>query len=743
MSRFLIGSSIAAPICRPGDRTMMKLPVLLVALAASFAAVTPALGQANLSFSYTLADGNLHALANGTTITFPSVDVNATTSAAVFITNSGSSAGTVSALSVTGTGFRISNPNLLPASVAPGDSLGFSIVFAPAQPGSFTGTFQIVLPSAVISGTLAGSTPPPNFSPEYIDPTTGNTLPLSNTTPLQFLNTQVGATSTITVLIANTGTGTGSVTAVALNGGTGSAFQLINLAPLPVNVGPSQALTFGIRFTPLAQQLYTDVLTLTAAEQTTTVNLQGQAIQPIYSYQFSGSAGKTTVLAGGTVAIPDTGVGQLATLTVTVSNTGLGAGQVSLINVTGAGFSLSNLPAALPVTIQPGGNTQFTLTFAPAQPGAVTGRLTFGTDTITLTATAVGSQLNYTYTSGSTAVPVTANGAVIFAPLAVGSTESLTFSIENGGTTATTLSSISLAAPSTIFALSSLPGLPATLNPGATISFSISFTPNNTANLTATLLVNSVSFTVSGNGTPPPSLPAYSFVGPSGTEQPDQQPGVGLTLASPYPYPLQGILTLAFTSNVFAGDSSIQFANGALSVNFTIPANTTQALFSGNATAVPLQSGTTSGNIVITPSFSLQNGFNVTPTSPATLTLTIPGLAPQLLSGSISSATTTSFILTLSGFTTSRVLDKLSIQFTPVSGHTFSPGNMTIDVSTASASWFQGSAASAYGGSFLLQVQFVLSGGTTTADLVGFLQSLSITATNNVGASNQLVVPIQ
>jgi hypothetical protein len=693
--------------------------------------------------SYTLADGNLHALTAGDTITFPSVDVNATTSASVFITNSGSSAGIVSGLSVSGTGFRISNPNLLPASVGPGGSLGFSIVFAPAQPGSFTGTFQIVLPAVVISGTLAGSTPPPNFSLEYIDPATGNTLPLSNASPLQFLNTQVGATSTITVLIANTGTGTGSVSAVALNGGTGSVFQLTSLAPLPVNVGPSQALAFGIRFSPLAQQLYTDVLSVTAAGQTSTVNLQGQAIEPIYSYQFSSSAGTTTVTAGGTVAIPNTTVGQITNVTVVVSNTGLGPGQVSIISVTGEGLSLSNLPAALPVTIQPGGSTQFTLTFAPTQPGAVTGRLTFGSDTITLTATAAGSQLNYTYTSGSTAVPVTPNGAVIFAPLAVGSTGSLTFSIENGGTTATTLSSISLAAPSTIFALTSLPALPATLNPGATISFSISFAPNNTANLTATLLVNSDSFAISGNGTSPPSLPAYSFVGPSGTEQPDQQPGVGLTLASPYPYPLQGTLTLAFASNVFAGDSSIQFADGALSVTFTIPANTTQALFSGNATAVPLQSGTTSGTIVITPSFSLQNGFNVTPNSPTTLTLTIPSLAPQLLSGSVSIASTNGFTLTLSGFTTSRVLNHLSIQFTPLSGHTFNPSTLTIDVSTASAAWFQGSAASDFGGSFLLEVPFVLSNGNTTANLVSFLQSLSITATNNVGTSSQLIVPIQ
>ena len=68
---------------------------------------------------------------------------------------------------------------------------------------------------------------------------------------------------------------------------------------------------------------------------------------------------------------------------------------------------------------------------------------------------------------------------------------------------------------------------------------------------------------------------------------------------------------------------------------------------------------------------------------------------------------------------------------------------MTIDVSSASASWFQGSAASGFGGTFLLQVPFLLSNGNTVDNLVSFLQSLSVTATNNVGTSNQLVVPIQ
>jgi hypothetical protein len=717
-----------------------RLPVLFMALAAAFSAAMPAFGQSSLSFSYTLADGNAHPLTTGTTITFPSVDINATTSATVVIANSGSAAGTVTGIGVTGTGFRLNNPTLLPANVAPGGTLAFAIVFAPSQIGSSAGTFEIDVPAVSITGTLAGATPPPNFVLEYIDPSTGNTLPLPNKSTLQFPNTQVGTTATIAILVANTGSGTGSVTAAGLT--TGTVFQVVSLAPLPVSVGPSLQLAFGIRFTPLQQQQSSDVLTVTANGQTTTVNLQAQAVQPTYSYQFSSSGGTTTVLAGGTAAIPDTTVGQTTNVTVTVTNTGLGAGQVTIVGVTGQGLTVSNVPAT-PFTLNPGASQQFTLTFAPTQPGAVSGRLTFGSDTITIAATGVGPQLLYTYTSGSSAIAVLAGGTVVFTPVSVGSTESLAFSIQNTGTSAATLSSVGLSVPSTVFTVSGTPAPAATLNPGATVSFSIAFSPNNTGNLTATLLVNSSSFTLSGNGTAPPSLPAYSFAGPSGTEQPDQQPDIGLTLASPYPLPLQGTLTLTFNSSVFADDSTIQFANGGRTVNFTIPANATQALFSGNATGVPLQTGTTSGNIVITPSFALADGFNLTPASPNVSTLAIPGLAPQLLTATLSAVTTTSFTVILSGYTTTRVLSHLSVQLTPVQGHSFNPDQLTIDVSSASAAWFQGTSASGFGGSFLAEIPFALSNGSSTANLVQLLQSLSITATNEVGTSSAIVVPIQ
>ncbi|MBZ5621852.1 MAG: choice-of-anchor D domain-containing protein [Acidobacteriia bacterium] len=693
-----------------------------------------------LAVSYALADGIVHTLSDGADIGFPSVDINATTTATITIVNQGTGAGSITGISLAGAGFQLSGAPQLPATIAANLGVRFGIVFAPSKAGSYTGTFRIDLSGRSISGTLTASTASANFTLSYIDPDTGNILPLTNNSTLPFPNTVAGTTSSITLLAANTGAGTGSINSVTL-GSSASAFQLLSLPPLPLPVPPSQQLKFGVRFSPQQQQNSTDTLRVDFNGQTTTINLQAQGIQSQFTYGLANGTGTTVLAPGGTIALADTAVGQTSSVVVSVFNFGTGDGQISTIGVTGQGLSLTNLPA-VPFTLHPNGSQHFTLNFAPAQPGAISGQLTVGNDTFTITGTGIGSRLIYTYTSAASAVPVTDTGVVIFPPLAVGNTENLNFSVQNTGTSAATISSINLAAPSTIFALSQLPALPMNLDPGATVTFAVGFVPNNTGSLTATLRVNNSSFTLSGNGTQPAPLPGYQFQGPSGNQQPAQQPTLGLTLASPYPLALQGTLKLTFVSTVFTDDPAIQFASGGRTVNFTIPANSTQVLFSGNTTSMALQTGTTAGNIVITPAFAMQGGFDLTPSSPNVLTLTIQSSAPQLLNASVTSETLSSFTLVLNGYSTTRSMRQLDIQITPKQGQSFSVTHLTIDVSSASSAWFQGPTSQGFGGSFLVAIPFTLSNGSTTDDLVHRLQSLSITATNDVGASSAVSVSI-
>ncbi len=693
----------------------------------------------NFVVQYKFSDNNILTLTNGSTLTFPSVDVNGTSVASFAIFNQGTGSGPVSSVTVTGSAFKLNGLPSLPQPVGASQSLNFAIIFSPTQAGSYTGSLQMNINGALVSATLAASTSSPNLIVSYTDPTTNNVISLTNNSTIQFPTTLTTATSTINVQIANTGTGTGLVNSIALVSSP-SAFQLLNLpVVLPYSEAPAQQVSFSIKFSPQQQQVFANTLQINLNGQIISVNIQGQGSQAQYSYTWAAGSTTTSVSPGGSIAVADTPVGQTTSITITVTNAGMGNGLISTLGITGQALTLTNFP--VPFTVTAGGSQHFTLTFAPTQPGAITGQLTIGSDTFTILANGVGSHLIYTYTSGSSSVPVLANGVVLFAPLAVGSTESLNFSIQNTGTSAAPISSISIAAANSPFTLSQLPGLPMNLDPNATVSFTVNFAPNSTGTLAGILSVNTDSFALSGNGTPPPALPSYSFVGPSGTQQPAKQPTLGVTLASPYPLPLQGTLTLTFASSVFADDSSIQFASGGRAVSFTIPANSTQALFNGNATTIAFQTGTTAGNIVITPSFATQGGFSLTPTSPPTLTLPIQPAAPQLLTASVSAETTSSFSVVVSGFSTTRVMKQLTIQFTPKSGQNISTTQLTVDVSSVSSAWFQSTAAQGFGGSFLISIPFSLAGGSSTgADLVHMIQTVSITATNDVGTSNALTV---
>ena len=714
---------------------------LLTLTLATGAVAFPLTGTAtftNLTATYAFSDGNVRVLTDGAAIVFPAIDINTTATANIEITNQGTAAGTISAIAVGGNGFRLAGSPALPATVGAGQSLRFGIVFAPTQAGSYTGSFRMDLAGRSISGNLTASTAAATVSLAYIDPDTNNVIALRDGGTLPFPNTAAGGSSSLALVMSNSGAGTALINSIVVNAAT-PAFQLLNLPALPSTVPPGQQLRFGVRFSPPQQQAFSGALLVSVNGLATTINLQGQGSAPQFTYAYG--PGPTAAVPGSAIALGETTVGQSASITVSIANAGNADGQVSAIGVSGAGMALSDLPP-LPLTLHAGGSQSFTLTFAPTQPGAVSGRMTIGSDTFTVSGTGIGSRLTYSYTNAAAAVPVAEGGAVIFPPLEVGKSEKLQFAIQNTGTSAAAISSISLSVPSASFALEQLPALPLSLAAGATATFGVSFAPGAAGTLTASLLINSATFSLSGSGTQPPALPTYQFQAPTNSAQPTQQPAIGLTLAAPYAVAIDGTLKLTFISSVFTDDPSIQFATGGRTVNFTIPANSTQAMFNG-IPSISLQTGTTAGSIVITPSFTMRSGFDLTPASPDALTLPIPRTAPQLLSATLTSQTATSFTLVLNGYSTTREMRQLDVQFTPKQGESFSTTKITFDVTTPSASWYQSAASQGAGGSFLAAIPFVLASGSSTDDLVHRLQSLTVTATNNAGVSTAVTVPMQ
>src|SRR5207253_1757567 len=205
-----------------------------------------------------------------------------------------------------------------------------------------------------------------------------------------------------------------------------------------------------------------------------------------------------------------------------------------------------------------------------------------------------------------------------------------------------------------IFAVSTLPSLPTTIGAGDVLSFTVTFTPQSVGNTTGVLRIDSLVFPVSGVGNPPAALPDYRFTGATGAQEPGLQTITGLTLSSAYPLNLNGVLTLTFNSDVFGNDPAVQFATGGRTVNFTIPAGSTQAVFPNNSTQMRLQTGTVAGTITLTPSFVTDGGINLTPTIPPALNLTVAQSAPRLQSVQVSNKTASSLTLLVTGYATGR-----------------------------------------------------------------------------------------
>ena len=408
----------------------------------------------------------------------------------------------------------------------------------------------------------------------------------------------------------------------------------------------------------------------------------------------------------------------------------------------------------VPLTLTAGSTASLNVNFNPTQPGPVSGLLRIGADSFVLTGTGLGQALVYSYVAGGITTTVLNNGGVIFPPSSVGQSSSLVFQITNNGTAAGSVNSISVSPPAgspplppsatPIFSISKAPPLPATIGAGETLSFTVLFTPTAAGSAVGVLRIDSLSFPVSGVANPPAPMPDYRFTGATGAQQPLQQIATGLTLAAAYPLNLNGTLTLTFNSDVFSNDPAVQFAVGGRTVNFIIPAGSTQAVFPNSATQLGLQTGTVAGTITLTPSFITDGGINLTPAIPPSLNLTVAQSAPRLLSVQVSGKTASSLNLLITGYATGRSLTQIDIQFTPVAGENLATTKLSLPVGPSFTAWYQSTASQAFGSQFTLTLPLTLQGDlTNVTTLTAAIQSVSVTLTNNQGVSSSQSVSLQ
>ncbi len=297
-----------------------------------------------------------------TSLTFASQAIGTASSAqSVTLTNSGSTALTISSVSISGD--FVETDNCVNTSIGAGASCNINVTFAPTVAGSRTGQLAI---NANISGgqlsvALGG---------------TGATAGVVSLTPstIAFGQVEVGMTSTpLQVQVANSGGMAVPITSVAIT----APFTLASNSCGTTSLAANTSCQVQIAFAPKQPGPATGTLTFVDGAGTQTVALSG-----------NGAAAPTDSLSASSLTFPATVSGQLsATQTLTLTNSGDLPLTAISVSATGAFQTSNNCGSQL------GGHAACTISvaFAPTQVGSAAGTLTVSDALKTQTASLAGT----------------------------------------------------------------------------------------------------------------------------------------------------------------------------------------------------------------------------------------------------------------------------------------------------------------------------------------------------------------
>lgn len=384
-----------------------------------------------------------------------------------------------------------------------------------------------------------------------------------------------------------------------------------------------------------------------------------------------------TTLSFGSVA-----TGSTAVQSVSVTNTGTGAVDITQATISGSGFTVMSGNGA--ATLAVGQSATVQVQFAPTSAAAATGDLVVTSNASNPTLTIA---LNGTGTAAGMSVTPP---SVSFGNVADGTTATQSIILKNTGTANLTVSSAS--ATGTGFAVTGFSAQ--TLTPNSTMTFNATFTPTSTSavsgsiSVTTSLSGSPTSIPLTGTGTQPgmsvtPSSVSFGDVADGTTAtQPITLKNIGTAdlVVSSESVTGTGFTVNGFTAQTLAPNGSMSFnavfaptsaggASGSISVNTNLP---------GSPTAIPLTGTGTQPGISVTPS-TVSYG-NVADGTSATQMITVKNTGTANLVVSSATATGTGFSVT--GFTAQTLAPNSSLTFNAVFAPT-SPGAASGSISIA------------------------------------------------------------
>ena len=486
---------------------------------------------------------------SATSLSFGSVTVNTAKTQTLTLTSTGTSAVTVNSAAITGAGFTLVG-GMLPATLAPNQTLTLLVQFDPATAASLTGSLTIS------SNSTTGSTAQVALSG------TGTAAARPqlavSTTSLNFGSVTVNTAKTQTLTLTSTGTSAVTVNSATI---TGAGFTLVGGA-LPATLSPNQTLTLQVQFDPTTAAALTGSLTISSNSTT------GGTAQVALSGTGRAAASPQLAVSATSLNFGSDTVNTGKTLTLTLTSTGTLAVTVNSGAITGSGFTITG--GTLPATLAPNQTLTLQVQFKPPTTGALIGQLAISSNSTTGSTAQVA--LSGTGTAAASPQLAVSTTSLNFGSQTVNTAKTQTLTLTSTGTSAVTVNSAAITgAGFTIVAAS----FPVTLTPGQSLTLQIQFDPATAAALTGTLTISSNSTTGST------ATVALSGTGAAST---DPQLAVSTTTLN---FGSQTVntaktLTLTLTST---GTSAVTVNSAAITgAGFTLVGGTLPATLSPNQT---------------------------------------------------------------------------------------------------------------------------------------------------------------
>jgi len=424
---------------------------------------------------------------NPASLSFGSVEVNTTSSAAtVIVTNNSGQTHSILQISSGLPQFVVIVP-AMPITLSPHASASFQVMFRPDAALTFSGSIVLSTsrasggsgtPTITVSGT--GTPPSPAASQTYLLSPSASSLP--------FGNALVGTSASQPVSLTNTGTGSVNISQVST---TGTGFGVSGFTGA-ITLPAGQSLALNVSFAPASAVSVTGSLSVvsSATNSPATISLSGKGVQP-----------QINVIPT-SVNFFNVAVGVTNTQTLTISNPGTAPLSVTQALLGGTGYSFSGL--SLPLSVAPGGSSTFTVGFKPPSGSSFSGSLTLVNNTpnspliVSLAGTGASTVLQLTPSPTS----------VNFGSITTSTSATQSVTLTNTGNSSVSISQIVVSGTGfsgTAFAV------PLTLAAGQAASLSAKFAPTTSGNFSGSVSIISnaanspLAVSLSGSGAAPVS----------------------------------------------------------------------------------------------------------------------------------------------------------------------------------------------------------------------------------------------